>query len=182
MKTIEVSDEMYDKLIELANEMTTQDPRGTRMPHMFQIRSDKKVYDWGMNGDKEIWIDLDNSLEIESARDLIDYLDDMGIERPSDEDITTMWNDGYATIEWKNREYDISDFIEAFTDLKACSVTEEPEYSNCFFTAKGCQDHIKSNGYHYRNPVDYLNHAWRNPEMDLVSEFLCHLVGKKMHT
>jgi hypothetical protein len=45
MKTIEISDEMHAKLIELATEMTTQDPLGTRMPHMFQIRDWKKVYD-----------------------------------------------------------------------------------------------------------------------------------------
>jgi hypothetical protein len=182
MKTIELSDEMYDKLIELATEMTTQDPRGTRMPHMFQVRSDKRVYDWGLNGHDQIWIDCSNSLEIESAKDFISYLDDMGVDRPSDDDLIKIWKDPYSTIEWKNRDYDISDFIEDFTELKACSVSEEPEYSNCFFTAKACKEHIMRNGYHYRSPVDYLNHAWRNPEMDLVSEFLCQLVGKKMHT
>lgn len=57
MKTIEVSDEIYAKLIELATEMTTQDPRGTRMPHMFQIRDWKRVYDWDLNGDTRVWID-----------------------------------------------------------------------------------------------------------------------------
>lgn len=183
MKTIEVSDEIYDKLIELATEMTTQDPRGTRMPHMFQVRSDKKVYDWGLNGHDRIWIDCGNSIEIESANDLISYLGDMGIDSPSDEDLTKLWNDSYATIEWNDNNYAIDEFIEAFCpDLKECSVSEEHEYSNCFFTAKACKEHIKSNRYHYRAPVDYLNHAWRNPEMDLVSEFLYGLVGKKMHT
>ena len=57
-KTIEISDEMYDKLIELANEMTTQDPRGTRMPHMFQIRDWKRVYDWELNGNTQIFVIL----------------------------------------------------------------------------------------------------------------------------
>jgi hypothetical protein len=47
MATIEISDEMHAKLIELATEMTTQDMRGTRMPHMFQIRDYKQVVDWG---------------------------------------------------------------------------------------------------------------------------------------
>jgi len=183
MKTIEISDEMYDKLIELATEMTTQDPRGTRMPHMFQVRSNKKVYDWGLNGNDRIWIDCGNSIEIESAKDFIDYLDSMGIDRPSDNDLMKIWNDPYSSVEWAGSDYDISDFIDTFCpDLGECSVSEEPEYSNCFFTAKACKEHIKRNGYHYRSPVDYLNHAWRNPEMDLVSEFLCQLVGKKMHT
>ena len=30
-------------------------------------------------------------------------------------------------------------------------------------------------------PIDFLNHCWRNPEMELVSEFLCGLVNKKIH-
>jgi len=29
---------------------------------------------------------------------------------------------------------------------------------------------------------DYLNHAWRNPEAELVSTFLCNLIGKDLHT
>ena len=73
-KTIEVSDEMYDKLIELATEMTTQDPRGTRMPHMFQIRDWKKVYDAELNGDVSIFLDRGYGIEIETVEELIDYL------------------------------------------------------------------------------------------------------------
>ena len=49
MKSIEISDEMHAKLIELATEMTTQDPRATKMPHLFQIRDWKRVYDWLSN-------------------------------------------------------------------------------------------------------------------------------------
>ena len=60
MKTIEVSEEMHAKLIELATEMTSQDPRGTRMPHMFQIRDWKKVYDAELNGDTHIYLDRGN--------------------------------------------------------------------------------------------------------------------------
>ena len=73
MKSIEVSDEMYDKLISLATEMTTQDPRGTKMPHMFQIRDWKKQYDWGLNGDTRIYVD-DYSQEIETFDEFKEYL------------------------------------------------------------------------------------------------------------
>jgi hypothetical protein len=77
----------------------------------------------------------------------------------------------------------IDDFIEEFCPhLKECSYSWEYEYSNHFLTAKACQEHIDRNDYHSNKPVTYLNHAWRNPEMELVSEFLCGLVGKKMHT
>ena len=72
MKTIEITEEVYAKLIELANEMTTQNMRGTRMPHMFQIRDWKKVYDAELNGDTKIWLDRGNGIEIETFKDLID--------------------------------------------------------------------------------------------------------------
>ena len=52
---------------------------------------------------------------------------------------------------------------------------------NAFLTAKGCKDHIEKNSYHYNDPIDYLNCAWRNPEMELISKFLCGLVGKEPH-
>jgi hypothetical protein len=175
MKTIEISDEMYDKLIELANEMTTQDMRGTRMPHMFQIRDWKKVYDAELNGDVHIYLDRGNGIEIETADSLIDYLNESEIE--FDEDgIRDMWvND---------KDFDLPDWIDDHApDLQQYSYSLVPEYSNSFLTAKAAQEHLDRNHYHYHKKADvYLNHSWRNPEADLVSEFLCGLVGKSLHT
>jgi hypothetical protein len=142
MKTIEVTDEVYAKLIELANEMTTQNMRGTRMPHMFQIRDWKKVYDAELNGDTVIWLDRGNGIEIETIESLIDYI-----------------------------------------HLEEYSYSLVAEYTNCFLTAKAAQAHLEANHYHYHKDADvYLNHAWRNPEAELVSTFLCSLIGKEMHT
>lgn len=179
MKTIEVTDEVYAKLIELANEMTTQDMRGTRMPHMFQIRDWKKVYDGDLNGNTIIWLDRGNGIEIETVDQLIDYLNDSEVEFDEAE-IREMWD------LWQDRMYDdsLKDWLEEKRiELEEYSYTLEPEYTNCFLTAKAAQAHLDSNYYHYHKKADvYLNHAWRNPEADLVSEFLCGLVGKKMHS
>ena len=41
-------------------------------------------------------------------------------------------------------------------------------YSNAFFTEKACRQHIEENKHHYRNPMDYLNFAFRNPEMETL--------------
>jgi hypothetical protein len=181
MKTIEIEDGMYEKLIELATEMTTQDPRGTRMPHMFQVQQQKRVYDWGCNGDVRIWVD--DGQEIETFKDLCEYMENRNIDFPNVLEFEDIWEDTYATIEWNDSEYDLQEFISEFCpDLQELSYSYEPEYSNHFLTAKACKAHIASNGYHYTQPVDYLNHAWRNPEMDLISTFLCGLVGKPMHT
>jgi hypothetical protein len=175
MKNIEVSDEVYDKLIELANEMTTQDMRGTRMPHMFQIRDWKKVYDAELNGDVHIYLDRGNGIEIETADSLIDYLNESEIEFDEAE-IRDMWvND---------KDFGLPDWIDDHApDLQQYSYSLVPEYTNCFLTAKAAQEHLDRNHYHYHKKADvYLNHAWRNPEADLVSGFLCGLVGKSLHT
>jgi len=174
-KTIEVSDEMYDKLIELATEMTTQDPRGTRMPHMFQIRDWKKVYDAELNGDVSIFLDRGYGIEIETVEELIDYLTENEIEFNEDE-IRDMWvND---------KDFGLPDWIDDYTpDLQQHSYSLEPEYTNCFLTAKAAQEHLDKNYYHYHKDADvYLKHAWRNSEADTISTFLCGLVGKDLHT
>lgn len=182
MKTIEISDEMHEKLIQLATEMTTQDPRSTRMPHIFQIRDWKRVYDWNLNGDFRIYIDNDGDYQtVESADDLIEYLDNRSIKRPSDEDLKLLWENEY--VEWEDEDIALEDFISDNTKLEVCSYTEEPVYVNSFLTAKAAQDHLEQNYYHYHVNADvYLNHTWRNPEAELVTEFLCGLIGKKMHT
>ncbi len=183
MKTIEISDEMYAKLIDLATEMTSQDPRGTRAPHMFQIREKKKVYDWGLNGNYGIWVDVGDQVEIETLDELIEYLHNSGHfsdmndydEQSTISEITRLWEEDY--------DFGLTNWIDDnCSNLKPCTYSWEHVYHNHFLTAKGCKEHIEKNHYHYNDPVDYLNHAWRNPEMDLVSEFLCGLVGKKPHS
>jgi hypothetical protein len=175
MKTIEVSEEMYAKLIELAKEMTTQDPRGTRMPHLFQIRDWQKVYDADLNGDVHIYLDRGNGIEIETADSLIDYLNESEIEF-NEAEIRDMWvNDC---------DFGLPDWIEEnVPDLERHSYSLKPEYTNNFLTAKAAQEHLDANYYHYHKNADvYLKHSWRNSEADLISEFLCGLVGKPIYT
>jgi|688.fasta_scaffold48613_4 hypothetical protein len=173
MKTIELTDEVYTKLIVLATEMTTQDMRGTRMPHIFQIRDWKKVYDWSMNGDTHIWVNDYYETEIETVEEFKFYLEDNGYKIPDNFD--ELWNNDY----W----WDMEEFIEENNiELKQCSYSLEPIYTNCFLTAKAAEEHLRLNHYHYHKNADvYLNHAWRNPEAELVSTFLCGLIGKEMY-
>jgi hypothetical protein len=57
-----------------------------------------------------------------------------------------------------------------------------PVYKNAFLTAKAAQEHLDSNYYHYHPDADvYLHHAWRNPEAELVTEFLLSLINKDPH-
>ncbi len=181
MKTIEISDEMYHQLIELANEMTSQDMRYTKMPHMFQIKTEEKVAAYEGCGET-IWVDdegetLDNDEEIKDF--IITYffendesLKDIESDIEAKEEATKLYN--------KMNEFDIDLFLEK-RGLRTINVAYKSKYQNMFLTAKGCQQHIDNNKYHYNKPTVYLNHAWRNPEMELVSKFLCGLVGKPIH-
>lgn len=170
MKTIELSDEMYDKLISLATEMTSQNPRGTKMPHIFQIRDWKKTYDSGLNGDTFFW--YDDYREIETLDEFKDYLEEH--HTPIPENIEDIWS----------CVYNMDDFIKSNNiGLKVCSYSLEPVYHNHFLTAKAAEEHLKNNYYHYHKDADvYLNHAWRNPEMETISTFLCNLIGKEMYS
>lgn len=171
MKTIEISDEMYDKLISLATEITTQNPRGTRYPHIFQIRNWKKQYDWGLNGDIQIWI-TEYGDEIETIEEFKEFLEDNNHKIP--DNLEDVWNDYWV----------MEEFIEDNNiELKYCTYTLEPIFENCFLSEKAAQEHLKSNYYHYHKNADvYLTHGWRNPEMEMITQFLCELVGKKPYT
>jgi hypothetical protein len=172
MKTIEVSDEMYDRLMALAHEITTQDPRGTRAPHIFQVREWKRVYDWGLNGNQAIWVDQGNQSEIETYEELVNHLDSYGITIP--DNLKEMWEESG----W----WDLKEFLEQnCSSMEECSYSLEPVYHNYFLTEKACKEHVRLNGYHYNNPDTYLQHAWRNPDMELVAEFFCGLLGKTPH-
>lgn len=185
MKTIEVSDEMHAKLIELATEMTTQNMRCTRMPHMFQIAEQKEVAAYEGNGE-DIWVDCDGGV-LRTEEDIKDYVvqflgeNDERLSNFSVGEDEEIIKEATETYEAMLSLDEVEDYLEE-RDFRKVAVTTEESYQNTFLTAKACQEHIDANHYHYNEPRVYLNSAWRNPEMELVSTFLCGLVGKKMHT
>ena len=67
------------------------------MPHMFQIRDWKKVYNAEMNGETKIWLDRGNGIEIETFEDLIDYLENSEIKFDEAE-LKQMWD------EWQDHD------------------------------------------------------------------------------
>jgi len=182
MKTIKVTNKTYKALMELSKEMTTQDNRCTAMPHMFQVRTKKEVAAYDGCGE-EIWVDNDGG-ELRSDEKIREYIQEHIYE--TDESINHL-DDDMAKAEAKRKvdemdEWDLGIYLEDHNcEWRKVAVTTEYEYKNTFFTAKGCDEHIRLNHYHYCEPVSYLNHAWRNPEMELISKFLCELSGGKIH-
>lgn len=158
MKTITVTDEMYDSLMNISIEMNSQDHRFTRMPYMFQVMDETREVCIEGAGDK-VWID-DEGNEIGCEDDLVSYV----------EEITDEPHDIHKAIE----------FAEEHGYIRV-NLQDGKRYQNFFFTEKACKDHIERNEYHYNNPKDYLNAAFRNPELEVVQKFLCELSGGKIH-
>ena len=82
MKTIEVTDKMYEKLIELSKEINNQDNRATRMPYFFQIQTDEKRI---VSEGTEFWYKDDEELETENEinKELLESKTMLEIEKMS---------------------------------------------------------------------------------------------------
>jgi len=42
----------------------------------------------------------------------------------------------------------------------------EETYKEMFLTKAALKEHIRLNHYHYKEPVSFCHHAWRNPELE----------------
>jgi len=169
MKTIKVNDEMYEFLMNLSEELNTQNHRCTAMPYFFQIQTKEEVAAAEGCG-IEAW-----------------YYDGSKIE--TDEDIRE------TIFEYKEWDNDSKEDNELYNNLDGGEIEElledmgfykinyelSDKYENAFLTEKACREHIRLNDYHYREPIDYLFFAFRNPELEMVLQFLCELSGGKIH-
>lgn len=162
MKNIEVTDEMYEFLMNLSNEMNTQNHRGTAMPYIFQIQTQEQVVTADGYG-VEAWC-CEGSL-IETEKEIIET-----IAEYQDIDIEDVPTDDYereSILEeagWFKINYEMKEKLQ-----------------NAFLTSKACDEHIRLNNYHYNSPVNYLSHSFRNPELETLFKFICGLTGKEIH-
>lgn len=169
MKKIEVSDEMYNFLMELSNELNTQNHRATAMPYFFQIQTKEEVpaadgcgiEAWYQDGSK-----IEDDDEIKEV--VFEYKDwDLDCE-----DDCIIFGELY--------DYEIEE-IMVQAGWRKINYDTENVYKNAFLTEKACREHIAANNYHYCEPVDYLSHSFRNPELEMVMKFLCELTKGKLH-
>lgn len=154
--TIEIPTNLYNKLVDLANEYHKQDNRATAKPYLFQIRTTEEVAAYDGCGETYWFDDEGTRIEPEDEKLAITELKD--------------WDKEEADIRFARLEdYEKEEIFEN-AGYRRLSVTTQHRYQNAFFTSKACKEHIEKNHYHYNEPVDYLNHAFRNPEMELISE------------
>ena len=166
MKTIKISDEMYNSLKKLSEEINYQDDRATQMPYFFQIKTKEQISVPEGCG-TEAW-NYDGSLfeTDEEIKDAVFECKDWDKKNQSEFD--------------KLRDFEIDEILRG-AGYNKVNYDYKDNLENSFFTAKACQKHIKGNKHHYKEPVDYLSFAFRNPELELVFKFLCELTGGKLH-
>lgn len=162
MKTINVSDEMYNFLIDLSREINTQDHRSTAMPYFFQIKTKKEVACPDGCGNEK-WFRDDHTIESEEE---------------INEEILEIKGEStdLGSLNYRDKESILED-----NGWVKIHYTFEKEYKNAFLTEKACKAHIKANDYHYNEPVDYLSFAFRNPELEMIFKFLCELTNGELH-
>lgn len=181
MKTIEITDEMYSALMEISQGMNSQDHHGTRMPYIWQIETTEDIAAYEGCG-ISIWVDSEG-VELRTDEEIKEHIINYICE--NDEDLFVL--DTKSVLEKSESifnemdEDDIDAWLEGH-DFRKVEVTTAHKYENAFFTLEACKLHIESNNYHYKKPRPYLNHAFRNPEMETISTFLCELSGGKLHT
>lgn len=164
MKYIKISDEEYEFLNELQNNLKTQDNRCTIKPFFYTIQEDKEIVVPDGYGD-EVWI-LDGEVCLRTEDDIKKIIfecndwdlknkkDNLFYEELSCDEIEEILND--------NNYYKVNvDIINT--------------YSNCFLTEKACEKYIKYNKHNLINPKSYVDHAFRNPEMEKLITFIENL-------
>lgn len=165
MKTIQLTDNTFNKLMELSKKLNNQSHRGTAMPYFFQVIDNKRIYgiDSRFDYNGYVWVkDGDNETE-PNREDMIEQLLNDGLVIPetiTDDELYEFMEDvGYEKVYYRNQKV----------------------FSNAFFTEDACKDHIKGNMHHYEQPSGFLSYAFRNSELELVQQFLCELSGGKLH-
>ena len=160
MKINNLTAEDVKFLKELKHELNTQDNRATANPRFYQIQHDRFVTSCDGYGNyfaaifegEDFGVYTNNQEGVEELKNdlILNYDEEI-------EEITSL------TVENLNNET---------LDLKCYLGDYEHVYLNAFLTERACKEHIEANRHHYRNPVDYLNYGFRNPELEKVLEIL----------
>jgi len=160
MKTIEITDEMYNALMEISKELNTQNHRCTAMPYMIQLSQKKEVAAYEGCGET-YWFGNEG--------ERLDTEDD------ENEVIKEHLQDKYGTDESfeELEDYEKESILEDL-EYRKLEVTQEDELSNFFFTEKGLRDY-------YGKDVNTYMTGVTNPELKTVMTFLCELSGGKLH-
>lgn len=166
MKTIEVSDKIYNELKELAHEIKTQDNRATANV-FFQIRDKERIPAFDGAGDFSAFYNDDSGLELETLEEkkesIYEYLTE-SLEKSS--------KDAETQIS-EMSESDIDDFLKLAMNFEIFEYSYKHVYKCAFLTEKEAKRHLKANKHHYsEDAIVYGSSAWRNYDIQEIRSFL----------
>lgn len=164
MKTIQVTDKMYDFLMNLSHELNTQYHKGTAMPYFFQVQTTHRIAVPKGCGN-EAW-HYDGTF-LETDEEVIDFIYSYNAEDLSKKKIQAMSSHQRAQYLKK-------------IGFRVVKYDYEHRLENAFLTEKACEEHIRINKHNLRQPQSYLSHAFRNPELEQVLSFICKLTGGQL--
>lgn len=159
-------------LKELAHDLKTQDTDCTATPVFFQIMQRKDIYGIDSDYADDMCIVIGDEYDTFTAfGDAIDFCEEYFSDSCNGEE--------WEMVKESNSLEEIHEFLKDIEiDSTYTGYQKNHEYENSFLTRRACEMHIKRNHYHYKTPVVYTNHAWRNPEferlMQIVQKFADH--------
>lgn len=166
-RTINVSNEVYEFLINLSKEIRDQDNRGTAFPYFYQIQQEKEVPVPEGCGD-EVWV-MDGEVHLRTEEDIREAVFEYkcwNLDSKSDQD-------KYLNL----TSWEVEEILSV--NYRKFDVSIEHSYSNMFLTHKAYLDHVKCNGHNLNNPKSFLFYAYRNSEMSQLIDFILSLTDKK---
>ena len=158
MKTITVTDEQYDFLINLSELMQAQDNRITEHP-IFCVYQKEKVIKPETHASEWCWADSDGELAEEDVEEKIKEFKEDNPESTLEDEEDILEELGYSKF-----YYEINDV---------------PVQGQSYFSENAAKRHIELNDYHYSQPFTFVESAWRNYEWQTIREIILSLTKRK---
>lgn len=173
MKTINITDEQYEFLKKMSENMEKQYSRGTAYP-LFCVYQKVKIFTpEDFSDDFEFYDKEENSYSLEEIIELL---------KNKDEFLAIFDCEEKLYDRFIEEEYNVESIADDLNlELQYYRTEIVPVSGQVYFTEEEAQNHIDFNNYHYKEPFTYVVNAWRNPEMKTILDILYGITngGKK---
>jgi hypothetical protein len=192
MKTIQITDETYEFLKDLAGKLKTQDNRMTANPRYYAIREKDKTYGFDLlytddyiyayvDSDGETNIECDTLEEAFQAECEVEDIEKQKGETAIGA-IRRSWLDYGLTHRIEGEVHPLRDesdeeILLEFLGWRKVGIRHTQKFSNCFLTEEAANRHIEINRHNLKDPDTFLFHAYRNEELDMVIKAIIEIGG-----
>lgn len=166
-----------DFLIDLQHEMLTQDTVCQANPRFWVVQEKRRYYGIEEGFEDGTVVAWDGETVAENLKELYEYLEE------SEEDLDIEYCEEHIIINADESEcfYNIEDLVDYMRkDLNYNDGLDLVKYRDeyvivsdtMFLTKRECEEHIRKNHYHYREPHSYAMTAWRSPQVEKLFDVI----------